>query len=78
VICNDSFLSFLRKYGKKKKPHNMLSLILNSQLKSFHLVFSFVDHGQDILIIEKYDKNIFTCYVLKMLSSFTSCGRSRN
>jgi hypothetical protein len=50
---------------EKKKPHNMFSLILNSQFKSFHLVFSFVDHGQDILIIEKYDKKSLHAMFLK-------------
>jgi hypothetical protein len=32
----------------------MLSLILNSQFKSFHLAFSFVDHGQDIWLLKYY------------------------
>jgi hypothetical protein len=50
---------------KKKKTHNMLSLILNSQFKSFHLVSSFVDDGQDILITEKYDKKSLHVMFLK-------------
>jgi hypothetical protein len=65
VICSDSFLSFLKTYEKKKKTHNMLSLILNSQFKSFHLVSSFVDDGQDILITEKYDKKSLHVMFLK-------------
>jgi hypothetical protein len=50
----DSFLSFLRKY-EKRKAHNMFSLILDPWLKSLHLVFSYVGHEQGISIVEKYD-----------------------
>ncbi len=36
----DFVLSFFKSY-EKKKTHNMLSLMLNPQFKTFHLVFSF-------------------------------------
>jgi hypothetical protein len=42
-VCDvlDGFLSFLTKY-KKKKTHNMLSLMLNPKFKAFKLVHSFI------------------------------------
>jgi hypothetical protein len=66
----DSFISFLKKYGKKKS-HNMLSLMLDTKLKTFHLVSSFGDHVQGKAIVEEYDK-IFVSNILKMLLSFAS------
>jgi hypothetical protein len=43
VICGvvDSFVSFLKKNGKKK-AHNMLSLMLDPIFKNIHLISSFV------------------------------------
>jgi len=42
-VCDvlNGFLSFLTKY-KKKKTHNMLSLMLNPKFKAFKLVYSFI------------------------------------
>lgn len=56
-LCNvfDSFLSFLRRY-EKRKTHNMFSVMLDSQFKNLRLVSSFVDHESGIWIVEKYDK----------------------
>ncbi len=59
-VCGvfDSFHSFLRKY-EERKTHNVLSSMLNSQVKSFDLVFWFVDNEQGISIVEKYKKNMY-------------------
>jgi hypothetical protein len=40
---------------KKKKTHNMFSLMLDPQFFIFHLVFSFVGHEQNIFIVGEYD-----------------------
>jgi hypothetical protein len=46
--------------------HNMLSLMLDLKHKSLCLVFSFIDHEQDKIIVEEYDKKVFlTSLVLK-------------
>jgi hypothetical protein len=50
----DSFLSFPRKY-KKRKAHNMFSLMLDPWIKSLHLVFSYVGREQGIYIVKEYD-----------------------
>jgi hypothetical protein len=51
----DFFLSFLKKYGKRK-AHNMPSLMLDPRLKTLHLVSSLIGHEQGKAIVEKYDK----------------------
>jgi hypothetical protein len=59
----DSFLSFLRKYGKK--IDNLLSLMLNRRFKSLRLVSLFVGHEQNILFVEEYDwksLKLLKCY----------------
>jgi hypothetical protein len=55
-VCGvlDSFLSFLRKY-EKRKAHNMFSLMLDPRLKSLCLIFSYVGREQGISIVEEYD-----------------------
>jgi hypothetical protein len=52
-------LPFISKKIEKRKTHNMLSWMLDSQVKSFHLMFSFVDNEQGISIVEKYNKNLY-------------------
>jgi hypothetical protein len=51
----DSFLSFLKKY-EKRKAHNMAFLMLNLRFKTFHLVSSLIGHEQGKVIVEEYDK----------------------
>ncbi len=57
-MCNalDSFLSFMKRYGKKK-THNMLTLMLDPRFKSLHLVSSFIDCEHGEVIVENYDIN---------------------
>lgn len=72
-VCDvlDFVLSFLKSY-EKKKTHNMLSLMLDPQFKTFHLVFSFCS---------PWIRHI-NCgriwYVFEILSSFTSYGKLWN
>ncbi len=39
----------------ERKTHNMLALMLDPRFKSFHLMFSFIDHDQTITIVEQHD-----------------------
>jgi hypothetical protein len=48
----DGFLSFFR----KKKPHNMLSLMLDPNFKSLRLVSSLIAQEHVVSIVEKYDQ----------------------
>jgi hypothetical protein len=55
-VCGiwDSFLSFSRKYIKKK-THNMLSLMLNPRFKSICIISSFVGREQGVIVILEYE-----------------------
>jgi hypothetical protein len=66
-VCGmlDSLIpSFLKRY-KERKAHNMLSLMLDSQFKSLHLLFSFVHYEQNMSIVEEYDKKSLHFIFLK-------------
>jgi hypothetical protein len=65
-VCDvlKSFLSFKRKTGKKK-PHNMLCLILNPIFKSLHLVSLFIGREKVVNIVEEYDKRTLYPMLLK-------------
>jgi hypothetical protein len=53
------FFSFLRKY-EERKAHDMLSLMLDPRLKTFHLLSSLIGREQGKAIVEKYDqKSLF-------------------
>ncbi len=54
-VCGvlNSFLSFWKKFDKR--THNMLALMLDTRLKSFRLVSSFIGHDQGVTIVEQYD-----------------------
>jgi len=53
-VCGvlNSFLSFLKKFNKRK-THNMLVLMLDTRLKSFRLVSSFIGRDQGVAIVEQ-------------------------
>jgi hypothetical protein len=68
-----SFLSLLRKY-EKKKPHNMLSLMLDARFKNLHLVSSFIGSEQGVAIIEKYDARSLYLVFLKCYHHMTFRG----
>ncbi len=54
-VCGvlNSFFSFLKKFDKR--THNMLTLMLDTRLKSVHLMSSFIGHDQGITIVKQYD-----------------------
>ncbi len=54
----NSFLSFLRKY-EKRKTHNMFYLMVNPKFKNLDLVASFIGHEQGVAIVEEYDKKFY-------------------
>jgi hypothetical protein len=54
-VLLEFFLSFFIKFEKKKKTHNMFSLMLDPRFKSFCLVSSFIRKEQGVTIVEKYD-----------------------
>jgi hypothetical protein len=60
----DSFLSFLKKY-EKRKAHDMLSLMLDPRFKTLHLVSSIIGHEQGKAIVEEYDKKSLFSMLLK-------------
>jgi len=49
----NGFLSF---FQKKKKPHNMLSLMLYPRFKSLRLVSSLIAQEHHVSIVEEYDQ----------------------
>ncbi len=71
------FLFFLKK--KKKKAHNMFSLMLGLRFKSIHLVSSFVGREEGVNIVDKYDKKtlylmFLRCYHhLHPMTEFVGC-----
>ncbi len=69
----DSFLSLLRKY-EEKKPHNMLSLMLDARFKNLHLVPFFIGSKQGVAIIEKYDARSLYLVFLKCYHHLTFSG----
>jgi len=54
-VCGvlNNFLSFLKKFDKR--THNMLALMLDTRLKSFRLMSSFIGHDQGVTNVEQYD-----------------------
>jgi len=54
----DSFVSFFKKY-EKKKSHDMFYLMLDPRFKTLPIVSSLFDHEQGKAIVEKYDKKPF-------------------
>jgi hypothetical protein len=42
---------------KRKKVHNMISLMLDLRFKSLRIVSSFVGREQGVAFVEEYDKN---------------------
>jgi hypothetical protein len=56
-VCGviDFFSAFLTKYDERKTG-NMLSLMLDSRIKSLKLIYSFINCEQGVAIIEKYHK----------------------
>jgi hypothetical protein len=59
----DSFLSFFRKY-EKRKAHNMLSLMLDPRFKILCLVSLLIGHEQGKTIVEEYDKCYYHLHLL--------------
>jgi len=47
---------FRKKIFEERKVHNMLSLMLNLRFKSFHLISSFIGHGEGVSTVEEYNK----------------------
>jgi hypothetical protein len=60
----DSFLSFLKKY-EKRKARNMLSLLLDPRFFKFHLMSPLIGHEQGKAIVEEYDKKSLFPMLLK-------------
>jgi hypothetical protein len=50
---------------KTKKTHNMIFLTLDLRLKSFHIVFSFVEREQGVVIVKEHGKNILHPLLVK-------------
>jgi hypothetical protein len=48
-------LSFLKKY-ENRKVHNVISLMLNPRFKSLHMINSFVEREQGIVLVVECDK----------------------
>jgi len=65
-VCGvlDSFLSFQKKI-EEKKPHNMLSLMLDPRFKSLHLVSFLVGQEEGVSIVDAYDRRILYLMFLK-------------
>jgi hypothetical protein len=62
-IVLDYFFSFLKKY--EKKPHNMLSLILDLRFKNLCLVSSFIGCEQQVTIVEEHNERSLYPMLLK-------------
>jgi hypothetical protein len=70
----DSFLSFLKKY-ENRRAHNMISLMLDPKLKSFHIISSFVGREQGVALVEEYDKKSLYPMLVKCHEHLDCLGR---
>jgi len=69
-VCGvvDSFLSFLRKF-EKRKVQNMLSLMLDPRFKNLHLVSYFVGQEEGVSIVNEYDILCFWSVIIICIQS---------
>jgi hypothetical protein len=63
-VVLDSFLPYLRKFGKRK-THNILYLMIDSRFKNLCVVFSFVGQEEDVSIVDEYDRRTLYLMFLK-------------
>ncbi len=64
-VCGVLIIKKKKKRFEKRKVHNMLFLMLNLRFKSFHLIFSFIGHGEGVSTVEKYNKQSLYSMFLK-------------
>jgi hypothetical protein len=65
VRCRGLFPFILKRNMKKKKLTILFSFMLDLTLKNLHLVSSFIKCEQDMITIEKYDRNSLYLMFLK-------------
>jgi hypothetical protein len=50
---------------KRKKVHNMLSLMFNSRFKNLCIISSFVGREQNLIVVQEYDRRSLYLMSLK-------------